>query len=412
MVNAAISAQEVSKIFTIHAESRSTIKERFVRGAAVGKRAFKALDSVSFDVPRGSTFGLIGHNGSGKSTMLKVLAGVYRPTSGKVMVDGRVSALLELGAGFHGELTGRENIYLNGAILGLTKKEINYRIDKIIEFADIGDFIDVPVKVYSSGMTVRLGFAIAVTLDPEILIVDEIIAVGDEDFQRKCFDYLFDLRRRGTTIALVTHSLSLASQLCDEAVWLDHGKSRLLGDVNEVIDGYLSVVNQKEFDRRAGDEDGTETGNSGSRAARQGSGEIRVTGVDILDGKGEKIPFAHVGKPHTFRIHVDCNKPVRNVEVGLGFITEGGVFLSGPNSVATQDTKYDFDIGKSYIDYTVNPLEILPGNYYITAALVDSGHTYDYSDRETSLVVRAEGVVKEPGLIKMHGDWSHIQREV
>ncbi|WP_216452243.1 ABC transporter ATP-binding protein [Arcanobacterium phocae] len=402
MVNSAISVQDVSKIFTIHAESRSTIKERFVRGASVGKHAFKALDQVSFDVPRGSTFGLVGHNGSGKSTMLKVLAGVYRPTSGRVMVDGRVSALLELGAGFHGELTGRENIYLNGAILGLTKKEINYRIDKIIDFADIGDFIDAPVKVYSSGMTVRLGFAIAVTLDPEILIVDEIIAVGDEDFQRKCFEYLFDLRRRGTTIALVTHSLSLASQLCDGAVWLDHGKARMLGDVNKVIDGYLSVVNKREFDRRSSE---NETPDSTGKI-RQGSGEIRVSSVEILDEEGNSTPFAYTGKKHSFRIGVECKEPVDNVEVGLGIITEGGVFLSGPNSVTTADKRYSFKLGKTYVDYSLDPLDILPGNYYITVALVDAGHTYDYSDRETSLIVRSDIATNEPGLVKMHGDWS------
>ncbi|SPT75722.1 Teichoic acids export ATP-binding protein TagH [Arcanobacterium haemolyticum] len=405
MNKSAISVQEVSKIFTIHTESRSTIKERFVRGAAVGKRAFKALDSVSFDVPRGSTFGLIGHNGSGKSTMLKVLAGVYRPTSGRVMVDGRVSALLELGAGFHGELTGRENIYLNGAILGLTKKEINYRIDRIIEFADIGDFIDAPVKVYSSGMTVRLGFAIAVTLDPEILIVDEIIAVGDEDFQRKCFDYLFDLRRKGTTIALVTHSLDLASQLCDNAVWLDHGKARMLGDVNTVIDNYLSVVNEREFERRSVDKDLAKQ-NQGDYGLRQGSGEVRIKSMKLIDELGVETPFAYSAKTCRLRIEVECFEPVRDIEIGLGYITESGVFLAGPNSVASSHRSYSFDRGISYVDYVLESFDIQPGNYYVTGALVSSGHTYDYADREMPLAVRSETVVDQPGLVKLHGEWS------
>jgi len=172
----------ISKKFTLHTEKRNSLKERLVRGRARTDGDFWALTDVSFDVPRGTTFGLIGNNGSGKSTMLKLLAGVHRPTSGSVIANGRVSALLELGAGFHGELTGRENVHLNGSILGLSRRQIDQSMEKIIDFADIGDFIDAPVKVYSSGMYVRLGFSIAVTVDPEILIVDEIIAVGDEEF--------------------------------------------------------------------------------------------------------------------------------------------------------------------------------------------------------------------------------------
>ncbi len=409
MADTAISVRNVTKYFTVHTESRSTVKERFVRGGSLGKHTFKALDNVSFDIPRGSTFGLVGHNGSGKSTMLKILAGVYRATEGRVKVDGRVSALLELGAGFHGELTGRENVYLNGAILGLSKKEINYRIDKIIEFADIGDFIDAPVKIYSSGMTVRLGFAVAVTLDPEILIVDEIIAVGDEDFQRKCFDYLFDLRKKGTTIALVTHSLGLASQLCDGAVWLDGGKARMSGEVNAVIDGYLSQVNKIEFQRR--ETAGAVPAADAKFASRQGSGEVRVSGVEILTGDAHPTPFAYTGESHILRIYVECGKAVSNVEVGLGFITEGGVFLAGPNSVASSELRYSFSPGKGYIDYRLDPLDILPGNYYITTALTDSGHTYDYADRETSLIVRAKETVREPGLMRMHGHWSELTEQ-
>ena len=173
--------------------------------------------------------------------------GSYWPTSGSVVVNGRVSALLELGAGFHGELTGRENVRLNGAILGLTGRQITRAMDRIIEFAGIGEFIDAPVKIYSSGMFVRLGFAIAVSLDPEILMVDEVIAVGDEEFQRKCFDHLFELRKRGVTIVLVTHSLGLIRDMCDEAAWLEHGRVRLVGAARKVADGYIDDVNEREL---------------------------------------------------------------------------------------------------------------------------------------------------------------------
>ncbi len=245
MTAIAIRAENLSKRFWLHTDRRTALKERLVRGRAPAGREFWAVRDASFEIEQGSTFGLLGHNGSGKSTTLKVLAGIYRPTSGRVFVNGRVSALLELGAGFHGELTGRENIRLNGAILGMSRRQIDSAMEGIIDFAGIGDFIDSPVKVYSSGMFVRLGFAIAVSLDPEILIVDEVIAVGDEEFQRKCFDHLFELRKRGTTIVLVTHALSLIQDLCDRAAWLDHGLVREIGPARETVDSYLRDVNER-----------------------------------------------------------------------------------------------------------------------------------------------------------------------
>ena len=252
MNDVAIAADGLSKRFLLHRERRTGLKERFVRGKPAAAQEFWALRDASFVVPKGTTFGLIGQNGSGKSTTLKVLAGIYRPTSGTVEVNGRVSALLELGAGFHGELTGRENIRLNGAILGLNNRQITAAMDSIIDFAGIGHFIDEPVKVYSSGMFVRLGFAVAISLDPEILIVDEVIAVGDEEFQRKCFDYLFDLRRRGKTIVLVTHSLNFVRDLCDQAAWLEGGTVRQLGPARDVADAYVAAVDDREIQDSVG----------------------------------------------------------------------------------------------------------------------------------------------------------------
>ena len=246
MADIAIDVDNLSKRFRLYSEKRNSIKERVVRRSGSRYSDFWAVRDVSFQVERGTTFGLIGHNGSGKSTLLKMLAGIYRPTSGSIEAHGRISALLELGAGFHTELSGRENVYLNGAILGLSRKQIDDSMDEIVNFAGIGDFIDSPVKVYSSGMYVRLGFSIAVTTRPEILVVDEIIAVGDEEFQRKCFDYLYELRRQGTTIVIVSHSLSVVADLCDQGVWLDHGRMIASGDVRDVVDQYLQDVNEKE----------------------------------------------------------------------------------------------------------------------------------------------------------------------
>ena len=205
-----------------------------------------ALNDVSFRVAKGSAFGVIGRNGSGKSTALKLVAGITKPTSGTVRVDGRISALIELGAGFHPEISGRENVFINGMMLGLSKRDIEKRFDDIVDFAELRDFIDAPVKTYSSGMYMRLGFAVAVNVNPDVLLVDEVLAVGDEAFTHKCLDKFRDFRRRGKTVLLVTHSLALVERLCDEAVWLDGGQKHEEGDSKRVVDAYLTAVDRSE----------------------------------------------------------------------------------------------------------------------------------------------------------------------
>src|SRR5262245_53432142 len=204
--------------------------------------SFEALKGVSFDVPAVKTFGIVGRNGSGKRTMLKLIAGIGRPTSGDVQVHGRVSALIELGAGFHPEISGRDNVFINGMMLGLSKREVASRFDEIVAFAELEDFIDEPVKTYSSGMYMRLGFSVAINVDPDVLLVDEVLAVGDEAFTHKCLDKFADFRRRGRTVLLVTHSLDMVTRFCDDALWLDHGVVRAQGDPRRVIDAYLLDV--------------------------------------------------------------------------------------------------------------------------------------------------------------------------
>jgi len=370
-----------------------------VRGKLPKGHEFWALKDATFEIERGSTFGLMGQNGSGKSTTLKVLAGIYRPTSGSVDVHGRVSALLELGAGFHGDLTGRENIRLNGAILGLTGKQISGAMDQILDFAGIGEFIDLPVKIYSSGMYVRLAFAVAVSLKPEILMVDEVIAVGDEEFQRKCFDHLFDLRKRGTTIVLVTHSLSLIRDMCDKAMWLDHGEIRKLGSAIEVADAYIADVNEREFQaHHVGSDEAPGAGES----KRIGSGEVRVTSVDWLDGKGKPSPVLLAGDPCTIRMHYSAREPVSHVIFGLGFLHESGVNVSGPNS--GRQGLWALEAGNGHVDFAIDELLLQPGTYQVTTAVVDRGRTFDYADREFDLHVRGRGD-QEPGLTRMPGTW-------
>ena len=397
MNDIAISADGLSKRFLLHRDRRTGLKERFIRGKPKEAQEFWALKDASFVVPKGTTFGLIGQNGSGKSTTLKVLAGIYRPTSGTVQVNGRVSALLELGAGFHGELTGRENIRLNGAILGLSNRQITAAMDSIIDFAGIGHFIDEPVKVYSSGMFVRLGFAVAISLNPEILIVDEVITVGDEEFQRKCFDYLHDLRRSGRTIVLVTHSMTLVGDLCDEAVWLEHGVVRQLGPAREVADAYITSVNDREVQAVQ-----RESGPPAPMERRHGSGEIRVTDVEILDSSGGPSPVLVAGQGCVFRMHFQARVALDGLTFGLGFMHESNVNVSGPNSGRTGP--FSVPEGPGYVDFRVKDLLLQAGAYRISSAVVDRGHIYDYADQEFPLRVRGRGD-DEPGLTRMLGVW-------
>jgi lipopolysaccharide transport system ATP-binding protein len=396
----AIRAENLSKRFWLNAERHTSIKERLVRRNRPKGREFWALRDASFEIERGSTFGLLGQNGSGKSTTLKVLAGIYRPTSGTVIVDGRVSALLELGAGFHADLTGRENIRLNGAILGLGSKQVEAAMDRIVDFAGIGEFIDSPVKIYSSGMYVRLGFAIAVSLDPEILMVDEVITVGDEEFQRKCYDHLFELRKRGSTIVLVTHALGTIRDLCDQAAWLEHGRIRQLGAARDVVDGYIRDVNEREIEARhvAAPVEAPPS----AVPDRPGSGEVRIASVEFLDGDGQSGSVLVAGGRCTMRLHFVAKQAVERAVFGIGFWHESGVYIAGPNS--SRVGSWPVQRGSGYVDFTVDDLLLSPASYRVSAAVVDRGHIYDLVDHEWDVHVRGHGD-EEPGLTRMLGTW-------
>src|SRR5436189_5708397 len=247
----AIELAHVSKVYRKYsgkqfATLKSALLQRSILRDLQPSETFPALSGVTFTVPEGSTYGVIGRNGSGKSTALKLVAGITKPTSGVVRVRGRVSALIELGAGFHPEISGRENVFINGIMLGLTKQEVQARFDQIVDFAELREFIDAPVKTYSSGMYMRLGFAVAIHVDPAVLLVDEVLAVGDEAFTHKCLDKFAEFRRRGKTILLVTHSLNVVERFCDEALWLDQGVVRGHGDPKRVVGAYLAKVEQGE----------------------------------------------------------------------------------------------------------------------------------------------------------------------
>jgi lipopolysaccharide transport system ATP-binding protein len=401
----AIEVKSVRKKFRVAQDRRTNVKEALVRrrGRGPRHRDFWAVDDVSITVPRGSTYGLIGHNGSGKSTLLKTIAGIHLPTSGEVLAHGRVSALLEVGAGFHPELSGRENIYLNGAILGMTKKQIAAAMDDIIEFSGLADFIDTPVKVYSSGMYVRLGFAIAVNLDPEILIVDEIVAVGDEEFQRRCLDYLHDLRERGTTIVVVSHSLAMIQQLCDRVAWLDHGHLVADGPAEEVCEQYLASVNAAEEKHLAATERRAER----SAEEREGTGAVRISSVSMVDDEGRPKSLAANGEPVTFRLEYDVHEPVEGPIVFLDFWSETGQHLAGPDSWRGGLRLGDLT-GSGVIEMRIERLPLLPGTYSISGAVASAklDVVYDRTPRDCRVRVRPNGPYVAPGIFTIDGQWT------
>ena len=312
--------------------------------------------------------------------------------------------MLELGAGFHPEMSGRDNVYLNGSILGMTRKQIDAAMDKIIAFSGLEEFIDTPVKVYSSGMYVRLGFAIAVNLEPEILIVDEVIAVGDEEFQRRCFDHLYELRRSGVTIVLVTHSLGLVADLCDQAAWLDGGTLRAVGPSRDVVDQYLAAVNRREADRavsRRPPQRGRRE--RGQDAAARLRGGPRDQGGVPRPGRPRQ-PFLATGRPCTIRMRTAATTPLPSVTFGLGFTTESGVQVAGPNS-GYGEAAFAVEPVTGHVDFNVDELPLQPGEFLVTTAVVDKGHPYDFLDRAFVLKVRADDVT-EPGLVELTGSWS------
>jgi ABC-2 type transport system ATP-binding protein len=242
MTNAAVTVDHVSKRFRLYKERNQTLKAAVMRGRRSVHEDFWALKDVSFDVPQGSTFGLIGSNGSGKSTLLKCLAKIYYPEKGAISANGKVAALLEVGSGFHPELSGRENIFLNGSILGMSRKEVTRKLDEIVEFSGVEQFIDQPVKNYSSGMYVRLGFSVAINVDPDVLVVDEVLAVGDAEFQEKCRQKFKDFKAAGKTVILVSHSMGTVKDMCDNVAWLSHGDLLAVGEAPGIIKQYLDSL--------------------------------------------------------------------------------------------------------------------------------------------------------------------------
>ena len=315
-----------------------------------------------------------------------------------------MSALLEVGAGFHPELTGRENIRLNATILGFTGKEIDRLMDQIIEFADIGEHIDSPIKHYSSGMYVRLGFAVAVMVRPEILIVDEVFAVGDEEFQRKCFDYLYELRRANTAMIIVSHGLSSITQLCDDAVWLESGKIRQIGASQDVTRAYLDSVNAKEAARHSPDVESGEPPDGGWR----GSGEVRVVAVELLNAEGASSNFLLSGDGGTLRIHYRADKRVARAAMSIQVEDQRGQVLLTVGSREQQ--LFDIPEGMGYVDFLMDEVLLAGGNYLVKIVTEVDGHVVEALEEGIELTVRSPRA-SIGGTFVQHGSWRHIAIE-
>jgi lipopolysaccharide transport system ATP-binding protein len=365
---------------------------------------FWALRDVSFTVEQGETVGLIGPNGAGKSTALKLISRIIEPTSGQIEVNGRVGALLELGAGFHPDLTGRENVYLNGSILGLSRAQIRHKLDTIIDFAELEHFIDVPVRHYSSGMYVRLGFSVAVNTEPEILLVDEVLAVGDAAFQRKCLDRINDLRRQGVTILFVSHSAETVRAICPRALWLDNGRLVSDGPAESVVTRYLTHT-WAALEDSLGPEAGEDR--------RYGSGEVRIVGVRLLDGHGQDKQLFQVGEPLTVEMRYRAERRVERPVFGLAIHRSDGTHITGPN---TQFAGLDIPVvkGEGAVLYRVDHLPLMEGTYYLSVAAVDSADTmvYDHHDRLYKFKVRQVGGGERYGLLSLRGEWEWKGREM
>jgi ABC-2 type transport system ATP-binding protein/lipopolysaccharide transport system ATP-binding protein len=312
-----------------------------------------------------------------------------------------VSALLDLGAGFHPELSGRENIFLNGAILGLTRREIARAFDDIVDFAGLAEFIDSPVKVYSTGMYVRLGFSVAVHVKPEILIIDEVIAVGDAEFQRRCFDHLYTLKRQGVTIVLVSHGLSIMQDMCDRLAWLDHGRLAAEGRPMDVIREYIHHVDDQEAERLLG----AKAVDANPSSRRMGSHEIEIESFQVLNAMGEPIPMAITGEPTTLRITYHAKAPVENPTFGISIDHENGTPLAVLHTGDSTETGTLF--GRGYIDYQIPRFTLMPGKMIVTLGVADptNTHAYDYLYQWFEFHVRAGTTVVPRGMVELVGHW-------
>lgn len=391
--NIAVDINKVTKRYRIYHERIPSLKNTILRGKRTTYEEFLALDDISFSIKYGETFGIIGPNGSGKSTLLKLISNIIQPNSGKINIDGNVSALLELGAGFHPDLTGRENIYINSAILGMRKREVDKRFDQIVRFSELEKFIDTPVKNYSSGMYMRLGFSIAINVNPDILLVDEVLAVGDQSFQAKCYKAIYDIMKRGKTIIIVSHDLETISDLCSRAAFLKEGKIVDLGNPIMVVSQYRAYVEELEK-KRAEDQqkeerkkifktviesnrkvvDGEDIEklsrlDSEQIIKRFGSGDAMITDIRLLDKNENKLDYCKYGDEVKIALGIKFNRKVESPIFGIRITDFKDNIVYGTNTRTNNLKTEVYDKDESLRVEFAFKVTIIGGNYYVTPAV-------------------------------------------
>ena len=394
MTTSAISVNSLSKNFRLYHERNRYIKAALLRGRRAKYEEFWALSDVSFEVAHGATLGIIGSNGSGKTTMLKCLTGIYTPDKGRIRIDGKVAALLELGAGFHPELTGSENIYLNGAILGMTKRDVQSRFSSIVEFAGLERFINTPVKNFSSGMVVRLGFAIASHVEPKILLIDEILSVGDQDFQRKSSEKIEEFRREGRTIVVVSHSLGLVQQLCKEVIWLEKGQIKQVGVAADVISSYTGGSYAQHTDK---DDESRE---------RWGTGDARINSIELIASDGLQTQLIESNAAVKVRCqitaHARIDSPILRIKITK---LNGDVIWATSTQRGTNTLRVLEGPATAILD--IPKLGLLEGTYYLSASLSDPTGTteFDHCQNWIRFNVHKTNLFDE-GVVSVDSTWN------
>lgn len=395
---------------------KSTLLSRVFRKHLPRDNFIQALAEVTIEVKPGQSVGIIGRNGSGKSTLLKLIAGIYQPDSGTVQVDGKISALIELGAGFHPDFTGRENVYLGGVMFGLTRKQIDERFDSIVRYAELEDFIDDPVRTYSSGMYMRLGFSLAVHTDPDVLLIDEVLAVGDAAFIHRCHDTISEFRRRGKTLVFVTHDLDSVARWCDEAIWLQRGVIKRRGEPLQVIDSYLQNVEDQEkvelsqLNQSRSAEENVLAEEQIGDSHRWGSKEVEITAVRMFGADGKPSWVFHTDDSVTVEVDFKINQAVEELVFGVGVIRADGLVVHGTNTdidgepvplpdfalKANSNLKAEASGWTGTYRYNLKRLGLLDNTYFLdVAAHSKEGRAFDYHHRQYQFSVR--------GAAKLHG---------
>jgi homopolymeric O-antigen transport system ATP-binding protein len=410
----AIVVEGLSKQYRLGEYQNDLLQERFIqwlrhpfssRNGGGAPETLWALKDVSLVVEEGEVLGVIGRNGAGKSTLLKVLSRITYPTTGRMNVAGRVAALLEVGTGFHGDLTGRENVFLNGSILGMTRREIERKLDAIVSFAGVEKFLDTPVKRYSSGMFLRLGFAVAAHLQPDVLLVDEVLAVGDAAFQKKCLTAMDEMRTGGRTVLFVSHNMAAVENLCSRAVWIDNGEIRRDGPAKDVIGAYTA----------ANAEACSLSADLTSTRQRRGSGDVRFTRVEFLGADGSPLEFLSSGDSVILRLHYHAHTAIVRPDFEIGVFTELGTLVTKFSTWIDYQIQ-SLSLGDGYLDLAIGCLTLLPGRYFLTLWVKIQGPVYfDVLEQCLQFDVEAsdfygsgKGIHRYFGIVFMPSSWTLV----